>query len=218
MENFCGLCSEHLSRCKCSERALKEQVVSLCSRVKELEAENARLEKEVDDQCRVNGMGQQREMSLMTELRAKTAECVDIDSKLAAAQNAFRETNRECEALRGALEEASAVFLAVIKLDKTPQYDYAGANRLGPNGEEPSFSARWSTPREMAQDTLRDWKTFGLEKALSAAKPTMPATTPAGKEDAPGEELSENIPIGNCHKCGIPVYTDEGFCGGCGTK
>ena len=103
MENFCGLCSEHLSRCKCSERALKEQVVSLCSRVKELEAENARLEKEVDDQCRVNGMGQQREMSLMTELRAKTAECVDIDSKLAAAQNAFRETNRECEALRGAL-------------------------------------------------------------------------------------------------------------------
>lgn len=34
----------------------------------------------------------------------------------------------------------------------------------------------------------------------------------------PEDVEPENQPIGNCRKCGIPVYTDEGFCGACGHR
>lgn len=34
-------------------------------------------------------------------------------------------------------------------------------------------------------------------------------------EDDCAPEPEPTIPIGNCPKCGIPVYTVEGFCGVC---
>src|SRR3990167_11500809 len=95
MENFCGLCSEHLSRCKCSERALKEQVVSLRSRVGELEAHVVQMDGIKDSMI-------ERVVELEQQARGH-----EIAQDIADEQLSSKAA--ECEALRGALEKIKEV-------------------------------------------------------------------------------------------------------------
>src|SRR3990167_431248 len=117
MENFCGLCSEHLSRCKCSERALKEQVVSLCSRVGELEKENAALKKEMRTcpWCEVEHDRTQHDIckkikniehgKLLVENDALAEKLGGSAGDIMKLKDLLSAKSAECEALRGALEK-----------------------------------------------------------------------------------------------------------------
>lgn len=41
---------------------------------------------------------------------------------------------------------------------------------------------------------------------------------PAVESSPEATGTNENQPIGKCPTCGVPVYTDEGFCGNCGRR
>ena len=88
----------------------------------------------------------------------------------------LRAKTSECEALRGALEKIKEV-----------------ADQEWPGLQNSVLRFKGVTVSEMCR------------VALSASeKPTMPATTPAGKEDAPGEELRLLLELERL--CRIPFY------------
>jgi len=49
------------------------------------------------------------------------------------------------------LEPMKLAFMSIVKLDKTPQYEYGQA---APNGDLPPSGDRWVTPRERAEAAL----------------------------------------------------------------
>lgn len=54
-------------------------------------------------------------------------------------------------------------------------------------------------------------------QALAAAKATLDELADEEGEDGSEEEdeRPDHLPIGRCSRCGVDVYIDGGFCGGC---
>ena len=43
---------------------------------------------------------------------------------------------------------------AILKVDKTPNYDYEGSDTRNALGDKPSEGQRWASPRELARDFI----------------------------------------------------------------
>lgn len=117
----------------------------------------------------------------------------------------------------------------VLTFDSEAKLDKSWLKHFGVQPKNPMFDLLEDyVPRTPLRNMSVDIDSLLLDAAGKSAAPAgaqrMDDCARGGHEMVPrpsddfeaGEDAYEACqPVGNCPKCGVPVYTKEGFCGGC---